>query len=501
MKPIRDVLYLTAQPDDEQLATELQEAGGQPIAGGWVVLQREEKTVRLLPAPTVERAMALLSDHYFNFVVVDARRRGGEDGERVSTARRFIERIHYAADPDQRYPLSRMIVVLDDDEQVAQRSFELGKLRVGGFVVEPFGGSLFDIMERLYDPDPGKTAICMSGGGVEGFLFELGVLMALNAHLQTEAVTDFDIYCGISAGSILAAFLANRTQPEEIADAMTNREGAGSMDGLSPGVIYDPAFKEYLSRIWSLGRSMPIRSGSDLISSMLKSVPTGFFRGQALHRFVERQLTNDGRKNDFRRLSRELYIGATEQDTSTHVVFGDGQWRDIPISLAVRASTALTPFFPPAKIRGRYFVDGQYTRTSNFHVAVERGAKLVIIVDPLVPIRVEVPGYVRRKGGVFGGLQALKALIHTRFMHGFQAAVDNYPEVDFVLFKPEGEIIRLMSGSPMKYNIRSEIINMAYRYAVQRIQRDYEVLMGTFARHHLRLQREPRLRGAYHEFR
>ncbi|MCA9670837.1 MAG: patatin-like phospholipase family protein, partial [Myxococcales bacterium] len=266
---------------------------------------------------------------------------------------------------------------------------------------------------------------------------------------------------------------------------------------VTPGVVYDPHFKEYASRVWTLGKSLAGRGLGEAVSSALRTVPVGFFRGDALERFVERQLSQPGRTNDFRELDRELYIGATDQDTSTHVVFGDGQWRDVPISTAVRASTALTPFYEPAKIRGRYFVDGQYTRTSNFHLAIERGAKLVIIVDPLVPVRVDLPGYVKKKGGVYAALQALKAVIHTRFLHGFQSAADAYPNVDFVLFTPEGNAMRLMSGSPMKYNIRTEILNMAYRYGVRRIQRDFEILRGMFAKHGFELQRHPRLRSPH----
>jgi predicted acylesterase/phospholipase RssA len=163
----------------------------------------------------------------------------------------------------------------------------------------------------------------------------------------------------------------------------------------------------------------------------------------------------------------------------------------------VRASTALTPFFTPAKIRGRFFVDGQYTRTSNFHFAIERGAKLVIIVDPLVPVRVDLPGYVRKKGGVFAGLQALKAVVHTRFMRSFQQVATTHPHVDFVLFTPEGNDMRVMSGSPIKYSIRTEILNLSYRSAVRKIQRDFEVLHGMFEKHGFLLQRHPRLRAPY----
>jgi predicted acylesterase/phospholipase RssA len=349
------------------------------------------------------------------------------------------------------------------------------------------------------DKGLGKAAICLAGGGVEGLLFEVGVLKALNAHLQSRSVTDFDIFCGISAGSMIAAFLANGTEPEEMAAATTGN-GETSLDPVTPRIMLDPHLREYFGRMFKLGRQLPMRSWEGIVSTLLKTVPPGFFRGEVLKEFVAKQLSEQGRTDDFRTLAKELYIGATDQDTSAHVVFGaGGQWQDVPISTAVRASCALTPYFEPEKIRGRYFVDGQYTRTSNFHIAVQKGATLVVVVNPLVPIKVDQPGYVRGKGGVFSGLQALKAVIHTRFMHAIRHGVENNPDVDFVLFTPQNEDMRLMSGSPMKYNVRTEIINAAYRFTVRKIQRDFEILSGTFAKHNFRLQRHPRLRTRHLE--
>jgi predicted acylesterase/phospholipase RssA len=503
VKPISNVFYLVAPALIERVRQEMIEAGAHPPRGprskDWLVLSGPNRTCRFHLQAVRDDTAARLREHYFSFVVVDARCAPGEQAEQqVSLALRFVEQIHYTADPDLRYPLSRIIVVLDADHRLADQAFALGRQRIGGFVTDPLSGSLFAKMDALRDANPGKTAICLAGGGVEGFLFEVGVMKALNAHLQTRSVTEMDIYCGISAGAILASFLANGTEPEEIDEAIAAQKGR-EIDPVTPSVVYDPHFREYAARVVNLARSLPTGGWGQVVSNLLKTVPAGFFRGDALLDFVERQLTKGGRTNDFRELEKELYIGATDQDTSSHVIFGDGQWRDIPISLAVRASSSLSPFFDPTKIRGRYYVDGQYTRTSNFHLAIERGAKLVIIVDPLVPIRVDLPGYVRKKGGVFAALQGLKAVIHTRFLHAFQAATDAHPNVDFVLFTPEGNDMRLMSGSPMKYNIRTEILNMSYRYAVRRIQRDFEILSGTFAKHGFPLQRHPRLRTGYRQ--
>ncbi|MCB9557217.1 MAG: patatin-like phospholipase family protein [Deltaproteobacteria bacterium] len=496
MRQVSDVLYLHNEDARQRVLDEMLAAGGQQGDGGrWVAVSTKDGAARFHLHDDIEQALSVLSGAYYNFLVVDARHGTPQSSSaEASLAHRLATRIHYAADPDLRYPLSRMIAILDDDEAIVDSAFALGKLRIGGLLCCPFPDALLTRMIELTDPDPGKTAICLAGGGVEGFLFEVGVMKAINAHLQNRTVNEMDIFCGISAGAILAALLANNTEVDSIEGAFTNPDQTPDVEPVTPSVIYDPHLGEYASRIWTLAKSAPVRGWSNFISGLLKTVPVGFFRGDGLERFVEAQLTQAGRTNDFRKLKRELYIGATDQDTSAHVVFGDGQWDDVPISRAVRASAALTPFFEPAEIKGRYFVDGQYTRTSNFHLAIERGAKLVIIVDPLVPIRVDVPGYVRSKGGVFAALQALKAVIHSRFMHGFQAAADDHPNVDFVLFRPEGDEMRLLSGSPMKYNLRLEILNMAYRCGVRKIQRDFEILRGTFAKHGFELQRYPRLR-------
>ena len=75
----------------------------------------------------------------------------------------------------------------------------------------------------------------------------------------------------------------------------------------------------------------------------------------------------------FEELPHRLFIGATDQDTSEHVVFGATGAPRVPIHLAIRASTALAPFYAPEKIDGRYYVDGGFTRTTNMRVAVAGG--------------------------------------------------------------------------------------------------------------------------------
>ena len=97
------------------------------------------------------------------------------------------------------------------------------------------------------------------------------------------------------------------------------------------------------------------------------------------------------------------------------MVFGGKGWEHVPIHQAVRASAALAPFYAPSQILGRYYVDGGYSRTTNMRVAVQYGATLVLLVDPLVPMEAESAGHVAARGAIYGAMQGLKSLIHSRF--------------------------------------------------------------------------------------
>ena len=71
-----------------------------------------------------------------------------------------------------------------------------------------------------------------------------------------------------------------------------------------------------------------------------------------------RLLSRPGCVNSFEQLSRELYIPAIHLDTGDKVLFGTPGWRDVPISDAIAASSALPLYFQPVCLKGLDFVDG-----------------------------------------------------------------------------------------------------------------------------------------------
>ena len=108
---------------------------------------------------------------------------------------------------------------------------------------------------------------------------------------------------------------------------------------------------------------------------------------------------------------------------------------------------------------------------------------MVVLVDPLVPVRSDDPGYVRARGGIFSGMQAVKALINGRFDKAVRAIREMHPEVSFYLFRPYGDEMRILGGSPMKYFYRREVEDVAYRNTVDKIRASYDDLQRDFSRH------------------
>jgi NTE family protein len=416
----------------------------------------------------------------------------------------------------------QIVVLLSTGDTLARDVYVIGATKLGGYVVDPFeertaGGKpntpfLEQLGLMLGTRRPGKIALCLSGGGIEGLIWELGVLKAIDEFLVGRKLHDCDIFCGISAGAVIASFLANDTGVPDLIAGL--RDGTADIDSITRGILFKPNTDELLSRAWSLGRQAlrrtqrglwqrgrsgaagaepdgaKTRAGDDLLSALLRIVPGGFFSGDRLRWYLEEQLTRGGRTNCFRQLQKELYIGATDQDSSRPVVFGEAGYRDVPISHAVRASTALVPYYPPEQIAGRFLVDGAFTRTTNFSVAIRHGARLVMIVNPFVPMRSNRVGAVDGGGGVFAALQGVKSLVHSRFDQAFSHIDEVYPDVDFQVFIPEGEELEQMTGTLMRFFYRVEIAELAYEHTCKRLRSQLPGLAEDLRRHGL-LLRDP----------
>ena len=254
----------------------------------------------------------------------------------------------------------------------------------------------------------GKTALCLSGGGITGLYFELGALKCFEDCCVPGALNDIDLYFGISAGGVVAGMLANGFGVSEFMAGIAGHRGGrippltlNLLDASAPGrarahrAAAPAAGARRHGLVGLLRGRLPFVARSRWCSSTATSC-TRPSTPTASSRCCGCAFRAPGCSNDFRRLGRRLYIGATDQDRKEHVLFGDPPHDDVPISRAIQASMSLNPVFAPTLIGGRYYEDGAVTRTSNFVEAIHRGADLIFALDPLVPYVSKPAGGVAR---------------------------------------------------------------------------------------------------------
>src|SRR6478609_5620512 len=261
-----------------------------------------------------------------------------------------------------------------------------------------FMGKVVDIdsqpRRRRTRKRPSKTALVLGGGGFTGGVYEIGALRALDLLAVNSTVNNFDIYVGTSAGSFVAGMLANGVTPDKMMQVLSDDVPSG-LDDLDLDKVLKPNYLGFLQkaavlplRTVELLRSL-VRIGDfsamDIGVGLAEALPTGLYSGGGIGDYVGGVLAEKGRANDFRLLDRELYLTATDLDTCERIVFGEEKWSDVPISKAIECSTALPIVYKPVELKGRQMVDGGIRSTTNVDIAVEKGAKFIVVVNPLVP--------------------------------------------------------------------------------------------------------------------
>jgi len=359
-------------------------------------------------------------------------------------------------------------------------------------------------MARAESASRPRIGIALAGGGPLGAIYEIGVLSALAESLQGFDFNDAEVYVGVSAGSFIAAGLANGYTPQALSRLFI--EDALSEVRFDPALLLRPALREYARRLISLPPLVAEaawvylrRPGNGLgaLERLGRALPTGLFDGGEIDRYLARIFDGHGRTNDFRKLRQKLYIVAAELDTGESVAFGAPGVDHVPISRAVQASSALPGLFPPAEIGGHYFVDGALRKTLHASVALAHGVDLLICVNPLVPY------YARRHslgaGGrrrrdheleklVEGGLpvvlaQTYRAIIHSRLDAGMERYKTAYPDTDIVLFEPNRSDADMFFTNLFSYSGRHRLCEHAYQKMRRELWERRHELAPRLARH------------------
>ena len=350
-----------------------------------------------------------------------------------------------------------------------------------------------------------KTALILTGGGIMGAAYEIGALTALDRLFSHNFSTRrFDSYLGISAGSIIATLMAGRIPAAGLFVAISKEQR--SVFNWHRHDIYQPDWRVLFRTLGQLPlKLLQVRRNyrqnhwvfnpRDLPHLLFEQFPAGVFSLEPMRKYLCEAFRTEGVCDSFRELKSELFIPAYDLDSGNRVVFGMDGYDHMHICQAITASCAIPLFFRPYEIDGHSFVDGSSGQVTHLDVVIERGARLVVIVNPRVPFENDpelacLPALSSGRCSKVADLGMLFAWEQTKRIEArekLRLAIDcyrvRYPDVDIVLIEPGSDEALLFFQGPMSSLARAQVMHQGYALTLARLRSSYAELAEIFARH------------------
>ena len=335
-----------------------------------------------------------------------------------------------------------------------------------------------------------RTGLCLCGGGVTGAMYEVGCLAALEDFFEGFYACDFDVFVGTGAGATVAVALAGGLRASRLYRAL-----------LDPADDFFPLKRHHIfgfdtgewRRVIGTVLGATRRAARSLIARPLEadvwhelerfvdSLPAGLFSLDPYQRFVAEFMERRGIGSRFAELPRPLALVAHDLDAGSRTVFGDAPLTDVPVAAAVAAATAIPVLFAPVRIDNRDYIDGGLGEVADVDVAERLGAEVVLVVNPMVPIRSEVDtrdiptGHgrmkrVRDKGLLWVYNQAVRLRSHAGLRAGLARYRADHPACEVHLLEPVPSDATLFMHSPMNFAARRAILTHAYTTTYQMLR-------------------------------
>ncbi|MSP60135.1 MAG: hypothetical protein EXR72_07295 [Myxococcales bacterium] len=381
----------------------------------------------------------------------------------------------------------------------------------------------------------GKVGIVLAGGAVSGGAFKAGGLRALDEAFlrrklphgasQPFGLTDFDIFVGLSAGSILASVLAAGISPDEVFRIL--RGTSETYEPFKPWHFMRPNAFELLHRgglfldkqqelftNWLSGAT-DSRTGQafsfrttvgKMTQATARLLPTGLFDPTALEHYLRRNMRRAGLPDDFnesfRRTGKALYLTAADLNRGEMVVFGhDEPYASIPVSRAIAASCAIPIWYKPMLIENPRvgepgepdrldLADGGLMRTANVRVAVEKGCELVICYNPFTRIRYDRAGRSLYEHGLPTLIsQAARTLIGARLDLAKELVYrDETIQADVVFIEPASDDYAFFNMNPMNFWNKDVASTHGYEAVASALASNHQLLAGVFRAHGIEMR-------------
>jgi len=360
-----------------------------------------------------------------------------------------------------------------------------------------------------------KTALVLGGGGIPGWMYEIGVLTALDDFFDGFAVNQFDIYVGSSAGAAVAALMANGVKPRAIYDDI--KAERDTPFNFTQKDIYSFGYHETFSMLKKLTmalfritryciQSKRHVSFIEVLEMLQEALPSGLCTLKNLDDFLSNFFHQGGFTNDFRTLKKELYIPAVDIDAGHYDVFGEEPLQEVPISKAVTASAAIPILFQPVSIGGKDYIDANVGRVAYMDIAMNHGAELIWVINPIqfvandrktvcLPSMTTTCPSMKEKGCAYIYDQAMRISTATRIYLAIKRYQAEHADKEFVLIQPQPNETMLFAHHPMSFSTKVNILEYGYSSTMERLKQDYAYYERCLSRFNIRARLD-RFQGA-----
>lgn len=361
-----------------------------------------------------------------------------------------------------------------------------------------------------------KTALVLAGGGLTGAVYEIGALRAMDDLLVDRTVNDFDIYVGTSAGALVSTFLAQGITPHQIMDALAGKHA--TLPPIRRRDLFSVNRRDLLRWVMKIPRTL-LGAGShymrhaadmtlfDVGWLLLEALPPGLYDDASLEKYLDHVLTAAGKSTDFADLERELYIIATDLDNGHRTIFSQEHYAHVPITRAVAASAAVPLLYKPVRIDGHDYIDGATRGYASLDIAVEHGAKLIVCINPMVPLdnseHSSIPllgpdgTYLSDKGMSGIASQITRITAHSALHYHIKQLRKTCPDVDIILIEPSRHDYKMFFYNAMRYSARLILARHGFESVTLNIAEDYAYYKALLERHGIRITRRVLLQELY----
>ena len=349
-----------------------------------------------------------------------------------------------------------------------------------------------------------KAALTLLGGGITGAYFHFGALAALDDHLSRKTF-DFDVITGVSAGSLVAATTAVGLKPQRAVEAIMADDFEAfhierkDIYRFSPLDIGAEVVKFFWTFFYLCYLKVNFASEAPSFFWGLKdALPAGLFSMRYYEAWIKKTFEKNNLPAFFNQIPKELYIPSYDLDSCQRVVFGRDDWKHIPIYKAVAASSSIPIFFQPTQIEDRFYVDGGLGDNAHLDIAASAGAKLVIVVNPMTPVRNDLQkvkiktvfedrGRIRDKGFTYVYDQSFRNELRMRVRSAINLFGYRFPDTDVLLIEPDEDDATMFLFNPMEFESRKQIVQYGYELTRKKLRQNAELWRRSLDRHGITL--------------